>query len=95
VFKSCGKGFYFVYINAGYGGPYDKWTGNISTWSGCYDLAHIELRYNHVSGELSSLSKLQKLKYVDLYEIDLITGSKEDLYNNGANIEHFSYAFHP
>jgi len=91
VFKGSGKGLYYVSFrsirtpNISY---YGTCNGNISVWSDCYDLEHIYAVYQNISGELSSLSKLQKLNYV-MFTCTSVTGAKEDLYNNGANITTF------
>jgi len=66
--------------------PYDRWIGSISIFSDKYDLEHIQFLRYQVSGTISMLGNLQKLKYVYLcFCGGRISGAKTDLYNRGAN----------
>ena len=90
VFKSSGKGFYWMACSSSRTVSlpyYSLCIGNISAWAECYDLEHIYAVYQNLGGELSSLSKLQKLNYVNL--LTWVTGEQTDLYNNGANVTTF------
>jgi len=92
IFKSCGKGFYWDGILYGAewtGAAVDIYTGNIRIFADKYDTERIWMYRLNVSGEVKVLNKLQKLTWFSLAYANNVTGSKEDLYNNGANCENF------
>lgn len=93
-----GKGLWYI------AHTYTKWTGtqndwhatsnnvsgNISVFSNKYDIEDISIqRYSNITGEVKSLKNLKKLRQF-ICLITSITGSKTDLYNNGANCSYFS-----
>ena len=64
--------------------------GNISVFSNKYDLKTIQIvRYSLINGDIKDLKNLKKLIYV-YFDYSQVTGSKTDLWNNGANIIDFS-----
>jgi len=89
IFKSSDKGFYYVrLLNDSIGFADYNFTDNVSALGNKYDL-----EYMHISGisifvKVSDFAKLQKLKYVYFFT-HKVTGSKEDLWNGGANIESY------
>jgi len=92
VFKSCGKGFYWICLDptAGVTPSYPNITGNIRVFADKYDMEYITIfDYSGISGEVKSLSKLQKLYYFYINR-NVVAGVKEDLWNNGANIRTFN-----
>ena len=63
--------------------------GNISVFSDKYDLQLLGLEYHaNINGEVKSLKNLKKLIDVN-FDHCSCTGSKTDLYNQGANIRDF------
>jgi len=91
AYASCGKGFYRIKHHYSTGGSMTTGliTGSISVFSECYDLEYYSITEYDVIGTVSMLNKLQKLRWVSVTHLTRVTGSKEDLWNNGANIEHF------
>ena len=64
--------------------------GDISVFANYYDMGKLQISgYSTITGELKSLKNLKKIYYVFLRRCSC-TGSKADLYNNGANISTFS-----
>lgn len=64
-------------------------SGNINIFSDKYDLSYTLIeRYTYINGQLKDLKNLKKIWYVDFAWCN-VTGSKTDLYNNGANIRYF------
>ena len=63
--------------------------GNISVFSDKYDLQVLGFDYRaNINGEIKSLKNLKKL-YIVNFDHGSVTGTKADLYNNGANIIDF------
>jgi len=100
IFKSCSKGFYYIYFvgevytvyimeDNGITNYYNSITGSISVLGDKYDLKDIAFEnLPSVTGNISMLNKLQKLKSVYIKGSG-ITGAKTDLYNSGANLTYF------
>ena len=66
-----------------------KYTGNISVFNNKYDLVYLMSQWNPgINGELKDLKNLKKLNMCDFLHCS-VTGSKTDLYNNGANLYDF------
>lgn len=67
----------------------DLVSGNINVLGDKYDLKTIEFqRHKNIAGEAKSLKNLKKLWHAD-FRYSSCTGSKTDLYNNGANVYDF------
>ena len=78
------------YNNADYWQLSDRIYGNISVFANKYNLRQILFTwYKNISGEVKSLKNLKKLYYLQI-DRGQITGSKTDLYNQGANLGYFS-----
>ena len=64
-------------------------TGNISVFSDKYDLKAVQLEcYSQISGQIKDLKNLKKLNICDFWGGNC-TGSKTDLWNQGANVTTF------
>ena len=64
-------------------------SGNIFVFGDKYDLQSIQiLSYTNVYGQVKDMKNLKKIRICQLYGSNC-TGSKTDLYNQGANVTHF------
>ena len=64
-------------------------SGNINVFADKYDMEHIMINlYSSVNGDIKNLKNLKKLWYCHLWKCSC-TGSKTDLWNDGANIKIF------
>jgi len=91
IYSSSSKGLFYIYHQA-YGSSGNpgyrnsSLTGTTTVFNECYDLEHVCIRHSYVTCIVSDFGKLQKLRRCDLhYNTPAATGSKTDLYNNGAN----------
>ena len=87
---------YFEYVSTGYNGiapndsPSTNISGNISVFADKYDFEILVFSgYSNIVGELKLLKNLKKLYQLYLRNTGC-TGSKTDLWNNGANVYYFS-----
>lgn len=63
--------------------------GNISIFANKYDMEYLRItRCPNIIGQVKNLANLKKLYYCELSRCNC-TGSKTDLYNNGANVTGF------
>ena len=86
---------YIYYYPQGSGSSWDTSrrstdiTGNISIFGNKYDLRILQFeRYSTINGEIKDLKNLKKLYVVDFLHCS-VTGSKTDLWNQGANVTTF------
>lgn len=84
---------YFMYWSGQWNNPdisSGDITGSINVFNNKYDMQAIRISsYSNVNGYIKDLKNLKKLYYVNFYNTG-ITGSKTDLWNQGANIESFT-----